>query len=63
MSSGDGTRLGKELAKLEKEDPAVGEAARRLDKTVTSIVYRAKANIPKTRFHKSTPDTPCTPYS
>lgn len=54
----DRTRLGKELAKLAREDVTVAEAERRLDDTVDQIVYRAKSGIPRTRFHKSTSDKP-----
>ncbi len=61
MSSSDNTRLGKELEKLEREDPAVGEAARRLERVVDGIL--ARKDVPKKRFHKSTPDAPCEPYT
>lgn len=54
----DNTRLGRELAKLASEDPAVAEAERRLDDTIDQLVYRAKSGVPRKRFHKSTPDKP-----
>lgn len=46
--------LGKELARLEREDPVVGEAARRLDETIERIVtgrVDAAHPIPCTREH------------
>lgn len=49
--------LSAELAKLERTDPAVREAAERLDAVFDSIL--ARGDVSRARFRKSTPDRPC----
>jgi hypothetical protein len=55
--TGDRTRLGRELADLERTDPAVAAAAARLQAAIDAVL--ARGDVPRTRFRKSTPDRPC----
>jgi hypothetical protein len=57
----DKTRLGKELEELERTDPEVREAARRLDAAIDHVL--ARKDVPPVRFHKSTADHPVQPYT
>ena len=50
----DGTRLGRELAELERTDPDVRAAAESLDRAVDRLLR----GVPVTRFRKSTADRP-----
>ena len=50
--TGDGTRLGRDLADLERTDPAA-----RLQAAVDALAVRR--DVPRTRFRPSTPDRPC----
>lgn len=52
----DDTRLGHDLADLERTDPAVRAAAASLDDAVWRLTRRG---VPVTRFRKSTPGRPC----
>jgi hypothetical protein len=53
----DGTRLGRELADLERTDPDVAAAAARLQDAVDAVLVRG--DVPRSRFRPSTPDRPC----
>lgn len=52
----DDTRLGHELAELERTDPVVRAAAASLDDAVWRLTRRG---VPVTRFRKSTGDRAC----
>lgn len=41
-----------ELREMERTDPVVAEAARRLDETTNSILFRARHGIESKRFEK-----------
>lgn len=41
-----------ELREMERTDPVVAEAARRLDETTDSILFRARHGIESKRFEK-----------
>lgn len=49
--------LGEDLAELERTDPVVHAAADRLAEALDRLALRAE--VPVTRFRKSTPDHPC----
>lgn len=52
------TRLDDELAELERTDPDVAAAADSLDRAIDAVL--ARGDVPRARFHKSTPGRPCT---
>ena len=55
----DTTRLGRELADLERTDPAVGAAATALADAIERLLLRIGPDaVPVTRFRKSTPTQP-----
>jgi len=55
----DGTRLGDDLAELERTDPVIADAAARLSRAIDHVLLRSGPDaVPVTRFRKSTPDRP-----